>query len=163
MLWAACCTRLFFGFLYSGEFTCHHQRQPLVCVISFSCCSGCHLNARDPNASRSLQMYFGGCSGCGPAHLCLAIGLCYVQHVAQGSTVSCTLGSSLAHHASAATFGHVLSGSDVAVDSHSNPSFASVCSRHSKMDIFGVGTTVFLGWLDGLVCPVKAILAYLAL
>ena len=65
--------------------------------------------------------------------------------------------------ASAATFGHVLSVSDVAVDSHSNPSFASVHLRHSKTDFFGVGTTVFLGGVDGLVSPVKALLAYLAL
>ena len=64
---------------------------------------------------------------------------------------------------SAATLGYVLLVSDVAVDSHSNTSFASVHLRHNKMDILGVGATVFLGQVDGQVCPVKALLAYLAL
>ena len=50
---------------------------------------------------------------------------------------------------SAATSVHVLSVSDVAEDSHSNPSFASVYLRHSKTDIYGVGMTIFLGWVDG--------------
>ena len=31
------------------------------------------------------------------------------------------------------------------------------------MDIFGVGATVFPGWVDSPVCPVRALLAYLAL
>ena len=29
----------------------HHQLQPLVRVIRFRCCGGCHLKAGDPSAS----------------------------------------------------------------------------------------------------------------
>ena len=64
---------------------------------------------------------------------------------------------------SAVISNHVLSVSDVGVDSHSNPSFASVHLRHSKTDIFGMGATVHLGLVDGPVCPAKALLTYLAL
>ena len=59
---------------------------------------GRYLNARDPSASRSLRIYFGGCSGCDPAHLCRTIGLCCGQHVAQGSLASCALRNSFAYN-----------------------------------------------------------------
>ena len=52
--------------------------------------------------------------------------------------------------------------SEVGVDSHSDPSFVSVHLSHSKTDIFGVGVTLFLGRVDGPICPVKALLAYLS-
>ena len=43
-------------------------------------------------------------------------------------------------------------------------SFICFCPPMSHQDRhFGVGTTVHLGWVEGPVCPVKAILAYLAL
>ena len=57
----------------------------------------------------------------------------------------------------------VLLVSDVSVDSHSEPSFVSLHLRHSKTDIFGVGAVQYLGLVDGPICPVKALLAYLAL
>ena len=63
----------------------------------------------------------------------------------------------------AATSTHVLSVSDFGVDSLSNPSFVSVHLHHSKMEMFSVGATVYLGRVEGPVCPVKAILAHLAL
>ena len=53
--------------------------------------------------------------------------------------------------------------SDIGVDSHSNPSFVSVHLCHTKTDISAAGTTGYLGWVERPVCPVKAILAYLAL
>ena len=57
----------------------------------------------------------------------------------------------------------VLLVSDVSVDSHLRPSFVSLHLRHSKTDIFGVGAVQYLGLVDGPICPVKALLAYLAL
>ena len=57
----------------------------------------------------------------------------------------------------------VLSAADVGVDSRSNPSFVAVHLCHSKTDIFGVGATIYLGHVDGPICPVKALLAYLSL
>ena len=57
----------------------------------------------------------------------------------------------------------MLSADDVRVDSHSNPSFVTIHLRHSKTDIFGVGATIYLGCVDGPICPVKALLAYLVL
>ena len=75
---------------------------------------------------------------------------------------SCTLGSLLVPQA-AATSDYVLPVSDVGVNSQSNPSFVSVHLYHSKTDIYGVGTLVYLGWVEEPVCRVKAILVYLAL
>ena len=64
---------------------------------------------------------------------------------------------------SAATSGCVLSVLDIAVDSHTDCSFALVHLHHSKLGIFGVGATVVPRWVDGPVCPGNALLAYLAL
>ena len=49
-----------------------------------------------------------------------------------------------------------------AVDSHSPPSFVMIHLRHSKRDVFGVGAHIFLGRVDGPICPVKSLLSYLA-
>ena len=57
----------------------------------------------------------------------------------------------------------VLSVEDVYVDSHSNPLVVTVHLRRSKTDTFGVGTMVYLGRVDGPICPVKALLGYLAM
>ena len=56
----------------------------------------------------------------------------------------------------------MLSPSDVAADSHTNPTIVSLHLRHSKTDIFGVGAWVHMGRVDGPICPVKALLGYLA-
>ena len=57
---------------------------------------------------------------------------------------------------------YMLSVADVAVDSHSFPSFVSLLLRRSKTDIFGVGVRIYLGRVQGPICPVKSLLAYLA-
>ncbi len=64
---------------------------------------------------------------------------------------------------SAALSGSALMSTDVAVDSHSHPTVVSVHLRHSKTDIFGAGTWVHMGHVDGHICPVKALLGYLAI
>ena len=55
-----------------------------------------------------------------------------------------------------------LTASDVSVDSHSSPSFVSLHLHHSKTDTFGVGVRFFLSRFDGLICPVKLLLSFLA-
>ena len=57
----------------------------------------------------------------------------------------------------------VLLVSDVSVDSRSDPSFVSIYLRQSKTDVFGTGSVVYLGRVDGPICPVKALLSYIAL
>ena len=56
----------------------------------------------------------------------------------------------------------LLLSTDVAVDSHTHPTVVSVHLRHSKTDIFGAGTCVHMGRVDGHIYPVKALLVYLA-
>ena len=56
-----------------------------------------------------------------------------------------------------------ISASDVAVDNRANPSYLTVTLRHSKTDPFGNGVTIYLGRSDTHVCPVSAMLAYLAI
>ena len=51
---------------------------------------------------------------------------------------------------------------DVSVDSHLNPSIVYVRLRHSKNDPFGAGVTVCLGRTGQAICPVMALLGYLA-
>ncbi len=70
-----------------------------------------------------------------------------------GSLVSCVQVNSPVSHP------HLYS--DVAVDSHATPSFISIHLWHSKTDVFGVGAVQYLGLVEGPVCPVKALLAYL--
>ena len=56
-----------------------------------------------------------------------------------------------------------LSVADVSVDSFSNPSYVALFLRRSKTDTFGVGSTIYLGLVDGSICPVKALLGYIVL
>ena len=56
----------------------------------------------------------------------------------------------------------MLSASDVCVDSHTNPSFVTLHLRHSKTDVFGIGALIYLGLVDGPICPVKALLSFLS-
>ena len=57
----------------------------------------------------------------------------------------------------------MLSPQDVSVDSHDTPTVVSVHLRRSKADPFGAGVTVHLGRTGRTICPVAAILNYLAL
>ena len=57
----------------------------------------------------------------------------------------------------------MLSVSDIAVDSRENPSVLFVSLRRSKTDIFGTGVTIHLGRTGGILCPVSAVLSYLAI
>ena len=51
---------------------------------------------------------------------------------------------------------------DVAVDSHTHPSKIRLHLRHAKMDPFGKGVDVYLGASGSAVCPVTALLGFLA-
>ena len=51
---------------------------------------------------------------------------------------------------------------DIAVDDHNNPSLLSVYLRHSKTDPFGKGVTLFVSRTYHPICPVAAVLSYLA-
>ena len=51
---------------------------------------------------------------------------------------------------------------DVAIDNRDNPSILYVSLRHSKTNIFGAGITIHLGRTGDILCPVSALLAYLA-
>ena len=51
---------------------------------------------------------------------------------------------------------------DVTVDSHQTPSIVSVHLRRSKTDPFGNGVTIYLGRTGHAICPVTALLGYLA-
>ena len=55
-----------------------------------------------------------------------------------------------------------LSWNDVCVDCVERPSMIRVHLRMSKCDQFGQGVDVFLGRVDSPVCPVAALLAYIA-
>ena len=59
--------------------------------------------------------------------------------------------------------GQHLSYSDIAVHSLSNPKTLSVRIKQSKIDPFRLGVTIFVGKTESLLCPVGAILAYMAL
>ena len=52
--------------------------------------------------------------------------------------------------------------SDIAVDNHQNTSAVSVRIKASKTDPFRQGVTIYLGVTKTTICPVKAILAYIA-
>ena len=58
--------------------------------------------------------------------------------------------------------GEHLNFSDVAVDSISNPSMLKVKIKASKTDPFRQGVDIFIGKTDNKLCPVAAMLAYLA-
>lgn len=55
-----------------------------------------------------------------------------------------------------------LTAGDVAVDSHTNPTILAVRLKVTKTDPFGEGITIYLGKTAGPVCPVSALLQYLA-
>jgi hypothetical protein len=55
-----------------------------------------------------------------------------------------------------------LSVSDVSVDSYTNPSMIAISIKLSKTDQFGSGTTIYLGRTSNAICPVSAMLQYLA-
>ena len=55
-----------------------------------------------------------------------------------------------------------LSITDIAVNSHTNTSSIAVRIKASKTDPFRQGVTIYLGATDSKLCPVKAILAYIA-
>ena len=57
----------------------------------------------------------------------------------------------------------MLSPRDVTVDSHDSLSIVSVLLRRSKTDPFGAGVTIHLGRTNEAICPVGALLSYLAL
>ena len=54
-----------------------------------------------------------------------------------------------------------LSLTDVAVDSHSNPTALAVSINRSKTDQFGQGIKIYLSKTDSDLCPVSAMVAYL--
>ena len=56
----------------------------------------------------------------------------------------------------------LLSVADIAVDSRSEPKALTVHLRHSKTDPFGAGCYIHLGRTYDLLCPVTALLGYLA-
>ena len=56
----------------------------------------------------------------------------------------------------------MLSIQDVAVDSHSHTTILAIRLWHSKTDAFGVGVTLYVGCTGDTLCPVSAMLAYLA-
>lgn len=51
---------------------------------------------------------------------------------------------------------------DIAVDNTASPTILEVCLRHSKTDCFGSGVSVFLGRSFNELCPLAALLAYIA-
>ena len=51
---------------------------------------------------------------------------------------------------------------DVAVDSHTNPTVLKIKLRKAKTDPFGKGVEIFMGKTDAVLCPVSAILRYMA-
>ena len=55
-----------------------------------------------------------------------------------------------------------LSREDISNDSHSQPSLMRVLIKRSKTDQYGSGAYIFLARIDSDICPVAAILAYLA-
>ena len=55
-----------------------------------------------------------------------------------------------------------LSWGDVATDSRDKPSMLRVHLKRSKYDQFGRGVDVFVGRTGNVLCPVAAVLAYLA-
>ena len=55
-----------------------------------------------------------------------------------------------------------LSFSDIAVDDYNNPSTVVLSIKQSKTDPLGKGTTITLGATQNTLCPIKALLPYLA-
>jgi len=58
---------------------------------------------------------------------------------------------------------HLLMVGDITVDSRSNPQMLVVLLRHSKTDPFSAGIRLCLGRTGNILCPVSAVLGYLAI
>lgn len=58
---------------------------------------------------------------------------------------------------------HMLSSADISIDSRENPKMLVVLLRHSKTDPFSAGIQLFLGRTGEVLCPVSAMLGYLAI
>lgn len=56
-----------------------------------------------------------------------------------------------------------LSAADVYIDSRENPQVLTVFLRHSKTDTFSVGVHIYMGRTRDTLCPVAAVLGYLAI
>ena len=54
-----------------------------------------------------------------------------------------------------------LSYSDIAVDSHDDPSTIAITIKASKTDPYRQGITIYLGAMGSKLCPVKALLAFI--
>ena len=65
-------------------------------------------------------------------------------------------------HAKGAWNSLVLSWEDVRVNSHSQPKYLVLLLQHSKMDMFGTVVSLFVGATGCNLCPVAAVLSYLA-
>ena len=63
----------------------------------------------------------------------------------------------------AAYHSDMLSPADIRLDNRLSPSCISVTLRRSKTDSVGRGVTIFLGKTDNILCPVSAVLSYLAI
>ena len=57
----------------------------------------------------------------------------------------------------------MLSPRDIQVDNREHPTYLSVTLRQSKTDAFGAGITLYIGTTGDHICPVSAVLAYLAI
>lgn len=56
-----------------------------------------------------------------------------------------------------------LSLQDIAIDNKNNPRLLQLVLKQSKTDPFRKGVKIYIGATDSTVCPVKAVLAYLAM
>ena len=56
----------------------------------------------------------------------------------------------------------MLSWGDIRVNSHDKPEYLVINLRQSKTDVFGSGVTLYGGATGDILCPVAAVLAYLA-
>ena len=52
---------------------------------------------------------------------------------------------------------------DVQVDSRQSPTYVVITLQWSKIDIFGVKCTMYIGGTHSMICPLNALLAYLAI
>ena len=66
-------------------------------------------------------------------------------------------------HSWAAYAPSMLSLGDIQIDNRDNPTIIHLTLRHSKTDIFGAGVVTHLGRTHNTLCPVSALLAYLAI
>ena len=58
---------------------------------------------------------------------------------------------------------YMLSKDDIQIDNRENPTMLQVTLRQSKTDVFGVGVNIHVGKTGSYVCPVAALLAYMAI